>query len=170
MTTQESKKFAKIAQKASIKIIQMQTLHDKFQKNIQFLNHHAVYYYNKRRSKSPTFSKGDEVYLLQKNIKMKQPSKKLDYTKLRLFKVKAVKRPLNYELELLPQMKIYLVFHVMYLEPANNNIQLKTNLPKIDPDNQEIEYKVKAILDQQEVNGQPRYLIKWRGYLHSDNT
>ena len=103
---------------------------------------------------------GDKVYLLQKNIKIKRPSKKLDYIKLEPFKVKTVKRPLNYELELPPQMKIYPVFHIMYLEPANNNALLKTNLPGIDPDNQKIEYKIKAILDQQEVDSQPRYLIK----------
>ena len=107
-----------------------------------------------------------EVLLSRRGIKYtccrktKQPSKKLDYTKLGPFKVKAVKRLLNYELELLPQMKIHPVFHVMYLEPANNNTPLETNPPKIDPDNQEIKYEVEAILDQQEVDGQPRYLIK----------
>ena len=84
--------------------------------------------------------------------------------------MKAVKRPLNYELELPPQMKIHPVFHVIYLEPADNNISLKTNPSGINPDNQKIEYEVKAILNQQEVDGQPRYLIKWRGYPHSNNT
>ena len=113
----------------------MRTLHNKLQKNIQFLSHHAAHYYNKRRSRSPTFSESDKVYMLQKNIKTKQPSKKLDYTKLGPFKMKTVKRPLNYELKLLPQMKIHPVFHIMYLEPANNNISLETNLPRIDLDN-----------------------------------
>ena len=108
--------------------------------------------------------------MLQKNIKTKRPSKKLDYTKLRPFKVKAVKGPLNYELELPPQMKIYSVFHVMYLEPANNKTPFETNPPGIDPDDQEIESEIKEILDQQEVDGQPRYLIKWEGYPHSNNT
>ena len=104
--------------------------------------------------------KRDKVYLLQKNIKTKQSSKKLDYTKLGPFKVKVIKRSLDYELKLLPQMKIYLVSHVIYLESANSNTLLETNLHGIDPDNQEIEYEVKTILDQQEVDGQPRYLIK----------
>ena len=57
-------------------------------------------------------------------------------------------------------MKTYLVFHVMYFEPAKNNTSLKTNLPGINLDNQKIKYEVKAILDQQKVDSQPRYLIK----------
>ena len=67
-------------------------------------------------------------------------------------------------------MKIHPVFHIMYLEPVDNNIPLETNPPRIESDNQEIKYKVEAILDQQEVDGQPRYLIKWRGYPYSNNT
>ena len=160
VTMRESKRFAKIAQKTSIKLIQMRTLHDKLQKDIQFLSHCAAHYYNKRKSRSPTFSEEDKVYLLQKNIKTKQPSKNLDYTKLRSFKVKAVKRFLNYELKLPLQMKIHMVFHIMYFESANNDTPLKTNSPGIDPDNQEIEYKIAAILNQQKVNGQSGYLIK----------
>ena len=135
-------------------------MHNKLQKDIRFLSHHTAYYYNKKRSRSPIFLKEDKIYLLQKNIKTKQSSKKLDYTKLEPFKIKTVKEFLNYKLKLLSQMKIYPVFHVMYFEPANNNIPLKTNLPRIDPDNQKIKYEVKAILDQQKVDSQPRYLIK----------
>ena len=66
--------------------------------------------------------------------------------------MKTVKGPLNYELELPPQMKILLIFYIMYLKPANNNTPLETNPPKIDPDNQEIKYKVETILNQQEVD------------------
>ena len=64
VTTRESRRFAEIAQKASIKVIQMRTLYDEFQKDIQFLNHHAAHYYNKKKSRSPTFSEEDKVYLL----------------------------------------------------------------------------------------------------------
>ena len=135
-------------------------MYNKLQKNIRFLSHCVTHCYNKKRSRSLTFLEGNKVYLLQKNIKTKQPSKKLDFIKLGPFKVKAVKRPLNYELELPPQIKIHLVFHIMHFEPADNNTSLETNPLKIDPDNQKIEYKVKAILDQQEVDIQPKYLIK----------
>ena len=62
--------------------------------------------------------------------------------------MKAVKRLLNYELKLSPQMIIYLVYYIMYLKLINNNISLKTNLSKINLDNQKIENKIKALLDQ----------------------
>ena len=100
---------------------------------------------------------------------MKQLSKKLDFTKLESFKVKVIKKLLNYELKLLLQIKIHPVFHVMYFEPANNNTLFEINFPEIDLNNQIIEDKVEAILDQQEVDDQSRYLIKWRNYPYSDN-
>ena len=106
-----------------------------------------MHYYDKKKSKSLTFSEEDKVYLLQKNIKIKQLNKKLDYPKLRLFKMKAIKKPSNYKQELLSQIKIYLVFHIIYLKSANSNTLFKINPPKINLDNQEIEYKVKADLD-----------------------
>ena len=93
-------------------------------------------------------------------MKTKWLSKKLDYTKLRLFKKKTVKKSLNYKLELLLKMKIYPVFHIIYLKLADSNIFLKINPSKIDLDNQKIEYKIEAILDLQKFDDQPKYLIK----------
>ena len=52
-------------------------------------------------------------------------------------------------------MKIHPVFHVMYFESADNNTLFETNPPEIDPDNQKIKYKIKIILDQQEIDSQP---------------
>ena len=62
--------------------------------------------------------KGDKVYLLQKNVKTKRLSDKLDHKKLRLFKIKEVKRPVNFELKLLATIQIYLVFYISLLKPA----------------------------------------------------
>ena len=45
-------------------------------------------YYNARRSKGPDLKEGDKVWLLYKNFKSRQLSKKLDYVKLGPFKVK----------------------------------------------------------------------------------
>jgi hypothetical protein len=44
--------------------------------------------------------KKDKVYLIQRNIQTKQPSTKLDYKKLKLFKIKKIMGPVNYKLVL----------------------------------------------------------------------
>jgi hypothetical protein len=75
-------------------------------------------YYNKKRLKGPTFLEGDLVYLLQKNIKTKRLSSKLDYTKLGLFKILKVLGLLIYKLELPLFIRIHLVFHILFLELA----------------------------------------------------
>ena len=45
-------------------------------------------YYNTKRYKGPDLKEGDKVWLLYKNFKSWQPSKKLDYIRLGPFKVK----------------------------------------------------------------------------------
>ena len=57
-------------------------------------------------------------------------------------------------------MRKYLVFHISLLEPADSRTPLQTNPPGIDPEDQDIEYKVEDILDQQLVDGQVKYLVK----------
>ena len=44
-------------------------------------------YYNQKRLKRLTFSEGNIIYLVTKNIIIKKPNKKLDYKYLRLYKV-----------------------------------------------------------------------------------
>ena len=56
------------------------------------------------------------VYLVIKNIIIKQLSKKLDYKYIGLYKI--IKKILknNYELNLLLKIKIYLIFYISLLE------------------------------------------------------
>jgi hypothetical protein len=58
-------------------------------------------YTNKKRIKGLIFKKGDKVYLFQQNIKTKQPSDKLNYKKIGLFKISRKLLNTNYKL-LLP--------------------------------------------------------------------
>ena len=46
-------------------------------------------------------------------------SNKLDYTKLGLYRVKRVLRLINYKLNLLKKIRIYLSFYISVLELAN---------------------------------------------------
>ena len=69
--------------------------------------------------------------------------------------------PVNYQLRLPELMKcLHPVFHISLLELALQNAQTTENI-KIEDDD---EYKVKKILKQKRVNGQPFYLIKQKGY------
>ena len=46
----------------------------------------------------------------------------MDYIKVGLFKIKKVKRLINYELELLLNVKVYPVFYISLFEQTTNNI------------------------------------------------
>jgi len=66
-------------------------------------------YYNKKRSKGLNLKEGDKVWLLYKNFKSRQLSKKLDHVKLGLFIIAAKVSKVMYKLDLLAKIKIYLV-------------------------------------------------------------
>ena len=80
-------------------------------------------YHNFKRIKEPIFLKRDLIYLLRKNIKTKQLSSKLDYIKLRLYKIKEVLKKVIYKLELLNIMKIYLIFNIFLLKLILKNVK-----------------------------------------------
>ena len=50
---------------------------------------------------------------------MARLSDKLDYTKLRSFKIKKILRLVNYKLDLLMKIRIYLSFYISVLESVN---------------------------------------------------
>ena len=71
---------------------------------------------NKRRSKGLDFQEGGVVYLNRKNIKTLRLSEKLDYTKLRLFKILEKKGLVIFKLDILEYIKIYSIFYKSLLE------------------------------------------------------
>ena len=52
-------------------------------------------------------------------MKTTTPSRKLDYTKLGPFRIEKVLGKDNYELNLLREMRIWLRFYILVLEPAH---------------------------------------------------
>ena len=159
-TQKEPRQFAQIAQKAMIQVEQLSLLQRELQKNIIFLSKRSALYANKKRDRGPTLKEGDKAYLLRRHIKTKRPSNKLNYTKLGSYRVLRFKGSINYELELSKSMRIHPVFHISILEPADSETPLQTNSSGIDPESQIEEYEVEEILDQQDVQGQLKYLIK----------
>ena len=80
-------------------------------------------YYNKKRSEGPDFKKENKMWLLHKNFRNRQLSKKLDYIKLGLFRITAKISNLIYKLDLPAKIKIYPVQHIAMLKPAHKNIK-----------------------------------------------
>jgi len=70
---------------------------------------------------APQLKEGDKVYLLTRNLKTKKKSRKLNHVKVESFFIKIVKRLVNYELDLLKDAKVFLVFHVSLLELVDPN-------------------------------------------------
>ena len=73
-------------------------------------------YYNLKVFKGLNFKKGDKIWLLYRNILCRWLSKKFNYIKLGLFKVKKKIIKVNYKLDLLVKIKIYPVQYITILE------------------------------------------------------
>ena len=76
---------------------------------------------------------------------MTRPSDKLDLKKIGLFKIKRNIRDINFEFKLLPIIRFYFIFHISLLEPAYPDIP-KGLTPELNPEIQELVYKVESIL------------------------
>src|SRR5271165_6753698 len=109
--------------------------------DIAFYNTRMSIYYNKKHSEAPALKKGDKVYLLRCNINTKRLSDKLDFKKLGLYKIKRAIGLVNFELLLLHDSRIHLIFYIALLELADNLILL-LDKEEIQPINKEIEYDV----------------------------
>jgi hypothetical protein len=82
-------------------------------------------YANRSRFTGPRLRKGDLVYLLRRNIKIIRLNDKLDLKKIGLFKIKRNIKNISFEFHLSPIIRIYLIFYISLLEPADLNILKK---------------------------------------------
>jgi hypothetical protein len=157
------------AQQAIIKTEELAKIHEELKTDIQFITQQTAMYYNSKHRMEPELKEGEKVYLLRKNVQTKQPSNKLDHKKLGPFKIDKKLGPVTYKLKLPTTMEIHPVFHISLLEkaPPGAPPAPKTEVQQLDP---QTEYEVESILDCQITRGKPKYLIKWKGYPHSENT
>src|ERR1700722_16574601 len=81
-------------------------------------------YYNAKRSKGLDLKEGDKVWLLYKNFKSRQLSKKLDYIRLGLFRIAVKISEVIYRLNLPIKIKIYPIQYIAILKPVYRNIKL----------------------------------------------
>jgi len=78
-------------------------------------------YYNIDQKPDPNLQSGVMVWLLPRNIETTRPSKKLDYKKIRPFKILTKIGTSAYRLALPPSMAIHNTFHISLLEPYQEN-------------------------------------------------
>ena len=82
--------------------------------------------------------------MVTKNIITKRLSKKLDYKYIEPYKVTKKILENNYQLDLLPKVRIYLIFHIFLLKNVTNVKPVNT---KRDNVKTKKSYEIKQILD-----------------------
>ncbi len=66
------------------------------------------------------------MYLLTKNLKIKKLKKrKLNYVKVELFFIKIIKKSINYKLDLLKNVKVFLILYILLLKSIDLNISIQ---------------------------------------------
>ena len=85
------------------------------------------------------------VYLVTKNITTKKPNKKLDYKYLGLYKITKKILKNNYQLDLPPKVRIYLIFYISLFKDVINVklINAERNNVKVN----EKEYETEKVLN-----------------------
>ena len=113
-----------IAEKANISVNRLKELYTLLQAELEWIAERSAAQANKKRFKGPDLREGGMIYLLRRNIKTKRLNDKLDYTKLRPFKIEKKLRPLTFRLIMPKGMRIHLIFYILLLEPTSTNTTL----------------------------------------------
>jgi transposase InsO family protein len=154
-----------LAEKAILTADQIRSLHSQMRKELEYVRQRMAHYHNKKRSKGPIFERGDMVYLLRRNFTTNRPSSKLDHKKVGPFQIAEKLSDTNYRLSLPRTMKMHDIFHISLLEPAPKNARQQLHIEVLEE-----EYEPERILDKQVMDGEVKYLVKWKGYNDAENT
>ena len=84
----------------------MSALYAILRDELEFVRGRIKEHYDKYRLEGPCLERGDKVYLILRNIRTNRPSKKLDFKKIRLFKVDERISDNNYRLSLLVTIQL----------------------------------------------------------------
>ena len=156
-------KLSKVSKKrVSQAIQQAQVIKELMTRNIDFMIEKATYHANKHRFENSNLKKKNKVYVLRKNIATSRSNKKLDQIKIESFEIIKNIRDISYELKLLDQMKIHLVFHKSLLKSTSTKVLILIKLSNDYIMNQENRYQMQKILKESEnfKNERRRYLVK----------
>jgi hypothetical protein len=96
----------------------MSSLYAILKEEFKFVYYRIKEYYDKSRFEGPRLVRGDKVYLISRNLYTKRLNKKLDFKKLRPFKIDEYISELNYRLVFLVSIKLKTsIFYILMLEP-----------------------------------------------------
>src|SRR5436190_17796189 len=115
-------------------------------------------YYNLQHENIFTFKIEQKIYLSQENFKTKQFCEKLNYQKMKAFKIKQQIRSVTFELELSEHFKAHLIVHVTLLKSASDQAKLAKIMNVKEYENQD--YVVKKILEKNQINRINHYFVK----------
>jgi len=139
-----------LAQLAMKRVATLKRIHD----NISKMQERSTKYQNKKRKTAPQLKKRNKIYLFTKNLKTRKLSKKLNHVKVESFLVKKIKKSVNYELDLLKNVKVFLVFYISLLKLVDLITSLQNTFYFYSQE--EKQYEVERILQQKD----QKYLIK----------
>ncbi|KAL0164369.1 hypothetical protein M9458_040122, partial [Cirrhinus mrigala] len=120
------------------------------------------------RRPAPDYQPGDQVWLSTRDLRLRQPCRKLSPRYIGLFKILRRINDVTFQLQLPPRYRIHPTFHVSLLKPCHPSA---TGTPgaKVEPPPPEIleppsVCTVHEILDSQRRGGHLEYLVDWEGY------
>src|SRR5436190_13783179 len=99
-----------------------------------------------------------KIYLSQENFKTKQFCEKLDYQKMKAFKIKQQIKSVTFELELSEHSKTHLIVHAALLKSASDKVKLVKIMNVKEYENQN--YVIEKILEKNQINETNHYLVK----------
>ena len=159
-STKESLFFANFRQHANIRMpsraspnMEKALQHDKLLQQTHTMMRHYLqetsermqHQIDKKSKIAPQLKKGDKVYLLTRNWKMKKPkTKKLDNIKVRLFLVEEKTGLVNIKIQLPRDARVHPNFHISMIEPADQSTLLQETF-HYQPE-EEQEFEVEQIL------------------------
>jgi hypothetical protein len=161
------------AHKAHLAATDLKSLHDHLREQIHVANEAYQRFENPKRSPTPEWPEGTQVWLDWRNVKTKRPMKKLDHKRHGPFKISQKVSTHAYRLKLPSSLRgIHDVFHVSLLEKVAHD-----PFPQRRPDpappieiEGKLEYEVDSILDSRRRRNKVRYLVHWEGYGPEEDT
>ena len=132
---------------------------------------HQQQYYDRKHTPR-TFKMGDLVLLSTRNLKLREPCRKLSALFIGPFRVAEAVGAQAYRLGLPPKYRIHDVFHISLLRPYFHRPgEPIANIaePELAPDGTEV-WEVEKILAERKHKGGQQYLLQWKGYNEDNAT